>query len=413
MSDITNIEVPTLGESISEAIVQELKISCGKYIAADTVVVALETDKVVTEISSPSHFSKVMEVFVSESDVVAPGDKICSISKISEEEYKKFVDSNSEVNNTNDNSVGDISQNSEDVNASPSATKILRDNNINAKDVVGTGVHGMILKQDLLNNNNIQDNFKSISTASVSNSLKPSSSSSSDYGNIEVVRMSKLRQSIAKRLKDSQNSAAILSTFNEIDLSKVMAIRSKFKDKFIEYHSTKLGFMSFFVKASVTALKECPLINAEIKGDSVIYKDFYNIGVAVGTDRGLVVPVLYNAEQYSMADIEKEILRLGKKARDGELTVSEMLNGTFTITNGGVYGSLLSTPIINPPQSAILGMHTIQRRPVAVGDKIEIRPMMYVALSYDHRIVDGKEAVTFLVRIKELLEDPERLLLDC
>ena len=224
--------------------------------------------------------------------------------------------------------------------------------------------------------------------------------------------MTRLRQTIARRLKEAQDTAAMLTTFNDVDMSAVMDLRSRYKDAFLEKHDVKLGFMGFFVKACVNALKEIPAVNAEIDGTDIIYKNFYDLGIAVGTDRGLVVPVVRDCDELSLAGVEKEIGNLGRKARDGELSINDMQGGTFTITNGGVYGSLMSTPILNPPQSGVLGMHRIEQRPVAVNGKIELRPMMYLALSYDHRIVDGKEAVTFLVRVKEALEDPERMLLD-
>jgi len=234
----------------------------------------------------------------------------------------------------------------------------------------------------------------------------------SDAEREERVRMTRLRQTIARRLKDAQNTAAMLTTFNEVDMSAVMALRNQYKDLFEKKHGVKLGFMSFFVKACVHALKEIPAVNAEIDGDELVYKNYYHIGVAVGTDKGLVVPVVRDADEMSLADIEKAINDFGKRARDGQLKIEEMQGGTFTISNGGIYGSLMSTPILNAPQSGILGMHKIQERPVVIDGKIEIRPMMYLALSYDHRIVDGKEAVTFLVRVKESLESPQRLLLD-
>jgi 2-oxoglutarate dehydrogenase E2 component (dihydrolipoamide succinyltransferase) len=226
------------------------------------------------------------------------------------------------------------------------------------------------------------------------------------------VKMTKLRQKIAQRLKDSQNTAAILTTFNEVDMTNVMELRNKFKDSFFEKHGAKLGFMSFFAKASISALKAIPAVNAEIQGEEIVYKNYYDISIAVGTPQGLVVPVVRNVDQLSFAGVESAIVALGKKARDGQLTMQDMTGGTFTISNGGVYGSLLSTPIINPPQTGILGLHKIQDRPMAINGKVEIRPMMYIALSYDHRIIDGGEAVTFLVKIKEAIEDPQRLLLD-
>ena len=278
-------------------------------------------------------------------------------------------------------------------------------NNVDTSKINGSGKDYRITKGDVLEaiSNPQQNNNSSVTTSSVSsNSSKPT----------QRVKMSKLRQKIAQRLKESQNTAAILTTFNEVDMSSIMTIRSDYKEIFEKKHGVKLGFMSFFVKACVVALKEIPAINAEIDGDEIIYKNFYDIGVAVGSPQGLVVPVLRDAEKLNLAQIEKGIAELGVKARDGKLTIGDLTGATFTISNGGVYGSLMSTPIINPPQSAILGMHKIQERVMVINGEMKIRPMMYLALSYDHRIIDGKEAVTFLVRIKELLEDPRRLVMD-
>ena len=284
---------------------------------------------------------------------------------------------------------------------SPAPKKIATENNIDTSKISGSGKDGRITKGDVINaiNNNSTHENHGIAQASTTKT-------------IERVKMSKLRQKIAERLKESQNTAAILTTFNEVDMSSVMAIRQDYKDIFEKKHGVKLGFMSFFVKACIQALKEIPAVNAEIDGTDIIYKNFYDIGVAVGSPQGLVVPVLRSADHLNLAQIEKGIAELGTKARDGKLTIADLTGATFTISNGGVYGSLMSTPIINPPQSGILGMHKIQERPMVINGEIKIRPMMYLALSYDHRIIDGKEAVTFLVRIKELLEDPRRLVLD-
>jgi 2-oxoglutarate dehydrogenase E2 component (dihydrolipoamide succinyltransferase) len=279
---------------------------------------------------------------------------------------------------------------------SPAPNRIINENNLNQNSIKGTGKDGRITKEDALNAAN------SKGTTTNTNSEKP----------VERVRMSKLRQIVASRLKESQNTAAILTTFNEVDMTNVMALRSEYKDQFLKKHDVKLGFMSFFVKAAIAALKEIPAVNAEIEGTDILYKNYYDIGVAVGSPQGLVVPVLRNSDKLSVAGVESGILDLALKARDGKLSVPDLTGATFTISNGGVYGSLMSTPIINPPQSGILGMHKIQERPMVVNGEIKIRPMMYLALSYDHRIIDGKEAVTFLVKIKELIEDPRRLLLD-
>jgi 2-oxoglutarate dehydrogenase E2 component (dihydrolipoamide succinyltransferase) len=279
----------------------------------------------------------------------------------------------------------------------PSAEKMMKEKNLSPNQIQGTGKGERVLKEDVIG------------------FLETSSKkevASQDIRQEERVPMSRLRQRIAERLKEAQNQSAILTTFNEVDMSHVMALRERLKDPFEKKHGVRLGFMSFFVRASVIALREIPGINAEIQGQTIVYKNYYDIGVAVGTPHGLVVPVVRDAQTMNFSAIEKEISRLGIKARDGKLTLDDLSGGTFTISNGGVYGSLLSTPILNPPQSGILGMHKIQKRPVVIGDEIKIRPMMYVALSYDHRLVDGREAVTFLVRVKENLEDPERMLLD-
>ena len=285
---------------------------------------------------------------------------------------------------------------------SPAVRKIVAENNIDINNINHSGKNGRITKEDALNSISSQ----SVETISPS---KPKATNSNQT--TERVTMSRLRKTIAKRLKDAQNTAAILTTFNEVDMTELIKVRNEYKEFFEKKHGVKLGFMSFFVKACITALKEIPEVNAEIEGDDVIYKNYYNIGVAVGTDQGLVVPVVKNADELIVADIEKEIASLGKKARDGKLSISDMQDGTFTISNGGVYGSLMSTPILNPPQSGVLGMHKIQERPIAIDGEIAIRPMMYLALSYDHRLIDGKAAVTFLVRVKESLEDPRRILL--
>jgi 2-oxoglutarate dehydrogenase E2 component (dihydrolipoamide succinyltransferase) len=285
---------------------------------------------------------------------------------------------------------------------SPAPKKLATENNIDTSKITGSGKDGRVTKGDVLDVISNGTTNASTQTASQSSGSKPT----------ERVKMSKLRQKIAERLKESQNTAAILTTFNEVDMSSVMALRTEYKDVFEKKHGVKLGFMSFFVKACIVALKELPAVNAEIDGTDIIYKNFYDIGVAVGSPQGLVVPVLREGDKLNLAGIEKGISELGVKARDGKLTLPDLAGATFTISNGGVYGSLMSTPIINPPQSAILGMHKIQERPMAINGEIKIRPMMYLALSYDHRIIDGKEAVTFLVRIKELLEDPRRLILD-
>ncbi|MBW8283869.1 MAG: 2-oxoglutarate dehydrogenase complex dihydrolipoyllysine-residue succinyltransferase, partial [Rhizobium sp.] len=293
--------------------------------------------------------------------------------------------------------------------AAPAAAKMLAENNLSADQVEGSGKRGQVLKGDV-----IAAVAKGVTTAAApAPAAAPRAPSAADDAvREERVKMTRLRQTIAKRLKDAQNTAAMLTTYNEVDMSAVMSLRNKYKDIFEKKHGVKLGFMGFFTKAVTHALKELPAVNAEIDGTDIVYKNYCHIGVAVGTDKGLVVPIVRDADQMSIAEIEKDIGRLGKLARDGALSMADMQGGTFTISNGGVYGSLMSSPILNAPQSGILGMHKIQERPVAIGGQVVIRPMMYLALSYDHRIVDGKEAVTFLVRVKESLEDPERLVLD-
>ena len=306
----------------------------------------------------------------------------------------------------------------------PAAAKIAAEDKIDLASITGSGKRGQVLKGDVLAAVAAAQAPVPVpaplqTPASAQLPVTPPApapaartTTPDDGAREERVRMTKLRQTIARRLKDAQNTAAMLTTFNEVDMSEVMALRSRYKDAFEKKHSAKLGFMGFFVKACVQALKEIPAVNAEIDGADLVYKNYYHIGIAVGTERGLIVPVVRDAEKLSIAEIEKTIAALGKRARDGQLTLDELQGGTFTITNGGIYGSLMSTPILNAPQSGILGMHKIQDRPIALGGKVEIRPMMYLALSYDHRIVDGREAVTFLVRVKEALEDPARLVLD-
>ena len=289
--------------------------------------------------------------------------------------------------------------------AAPSAAKIAADNNLDTSSVAGSGKRGQVLKGDVLA-------ALAAPAAAPAPVAMRAPAPADDASREERVRMTKLRQTIARRLKEAQNTAAMLTTFNEVDMTEVMALRSRYKDVFEKKHGVKLGFMSFFAKACVQALREIPAVNGEIDGTDLVYKNYYHVGIAVGTEKGLVVPVVRDADTLSLAQIEKTIADFGKRARDGQLKIDEMQGGTFTITNGGIYGSLMSTPILNAPQSGILGMHKIQERPMVVGGKIEVRPMMYLALSYDHRIVDGKEAVTFLVRVKEALEDPARLVLD-
>ncbi len=384
------IKVPALGESVSEASIAKIYKKIGEAVKADELIFELETDKVTLEVNAPSN-GNISQLKVNEGDSVKVGDVLAIMSQgdsaVVEQTKPAILDDKIAVVSNNNASF-----------LSPAPKKIIAENNLDASKINGTGKDGRITKGDAL--------------SSVSNSVVDNSTPVVAEKLTERVKMSRLRQKVAERLKESQNTAAILTTFNEVDMSAVMALRSEYKDIFEKKHNSKLGFMSFFVKATVTALKEIPAVNAEIEGNDIIYKNFYDIGVAVGSPQGLVVPVLRNADKLNLAQIETNIAELGKKARDGKLTIPDLTGATFTISNGGVYGSLMSTPIINPPQSGILGMHKIQERVMVINGEMKIRPMMYLALSYDHRIIDGKEAVTFLVRIKELIEDPRRLILD-
>ena len=392
------IKVPPLGESVSEASIAKLHKKVGDAVKADELVLELETDKVTLEVNAPAN-GVISDLKVKEGDSVKVGDLVALMQEGGSAQAIPVASSQGAPNLQASVASNKISAQHE---LSPAPKKLATENNIDTSKIAGSGKDGRVTKGDVL------DVIANGTTnASTQNALQ-----SSDSKPTERVKMSKLRQKIAERLKESQNTAAILTTFNEVDMGAVMALRLEYKDIFEKKHGVKLGFMSFFVKACIVALKELPAVNAEIDGTDIIYKNFYDIGVAVGSPQGLVVPVLRNADKLNLAHIEKGISELGVKARDGKLTLPDLAGATFTISNGGVYGSLMSTPIINPPQSGILGMHKIQERPMAINGEIKIRPMMYLALSYDHRIIDGKEAVTFLVRIKELLEDPRRLILD-
>ncbi|WP_343313004.1 2-oxoglutarate dehydrogenase complex dihydrolipoyllysine-residue succinyltransferase [Brucella sp. BE17] len=405
----TEIRVPTLGESVTEATIGKWFKKVGEAIAADEPLVELETDKVTVEVPAPSA-GVLVEIVAQEGDTVELNALLGQISSdgaaaapaAKKEEAKPAAAPASAAAAAAPASTGPAMQ------PAPAASKLLAENNLSAGQVEGSGKRGQVLKGDVLD-----AIAKGVSTAPApaAAAARPASSGD-DASREERVKMTRLRQTIARRLKDAQNTAAMLTTYNEVDMSAVMDLRKRYKDVFEKKHGVKLGFMGFFTKAVTHALKELPAVNAEIDGTDIIYKNFAHVGMAVGTDKGLVVPVIRDADQLSIAGIEKELGRLAKAARDGSLSVADMQGGTFTITNGGVYGSLMSSPILNAPQSGILGMHKIQERPVVVGGQIVIRPMMYLALSYDHRIVDGKEAVTFLVRVKESLEDPERLVLD-
>ena len=424
------IVVPALGESVTEATVSKWLKTVGEKVDSDEPVVELETDKVNVEVPSPS--DGVLEnISVKEGDTVEVGALLGSVGakkvqKIDKEEKKytpppkkeevvpKIFDKPAEKKHkkveqklilkettiepplilskeiTSDKQV-------EEQILSPSARKIASEKNIDLRKIAGSGKNGVILKEDLLN---------------LMGSKPAPNKRKITHGPEEKIKMTRLRMTIAKRLKEAQNNAAMLTTFNEVDMSKVIQMKNDYKNEFIKKYSTKLGFMSFFVKACVAALKNYPAINAEIQGDSIVYKNYYNISFAVGTDKGLVVPVIRSPDEMSFAEIEKNILSLGEKARDGKISIEDLQGGTFTITNGGIYGSMLSTPILNPPQSGVLGMHNIIERAVVKDGQIIIRPMMYLALSYDHRIVDGKEAVSFLKNIKDSLEEPQRLFLN-
>lgn len=394
---IVEVPVPSAGESVTEAGVGEWYKKVGDSVSVDEAIVELETDKAAQEVMSPVS-GKIVEIMSATGDTVQVGE---TLVKIEEGASGSASASSSDTNPTT--SVASTTAGTTNMPASPSAQKILAEKGIDASTVQGSGKRGQVLKEDA------QNASKAPSPAPVA---ARAPTPESDAPREERVRMTRLRQTIARRLKDAQNTAAMLTTFNEVDMTAVMEMRKKYKELFEKKHGVKLGFMGFFTKAVCHALEEIPAVNAEIDGTDIIYKNFAHIGVAVGTDKGLVVPVVRDADQMSIAEVEKEIGNLGRKARDGDLSMADMQGGTFTISNGGVYGSLMSTPILNAPQSGILGMHKIDQRPVVVNGEIVIRPMMYLALSYDHRIVDGKEAVTFLVRVKESLEDPERLVLD-
>lgn len=398
----TEIRVPTLGESVTEATVGQWFKKPGEAVNVDEPLVELETDKVTVEVPAP--IAGVMgAIEVEEGDTVEVGALLGAIAAgdgapaattpIQKEESKKQQEKAPAAN--------------DDMPPSPAAAKIAKENNIDPASVNGSGKRGQVLKEDILSAIN-QGGAQQKAAPAVARAP----SSAEDAPREERVRMTKLRQTIARRLKDAQSTAAMLTTFNDVDMTAVMDLRKEYKDLFEKKHGVKLGFMGLFVKACIQALRDVPEVNAEIDGNDIIYKNYYHVAVAVGTPKGLVVPVVRDADELSLAGIEKKIGDFGVRARDGKLGIEEMQGGTFTISNGGVYGSLMSTPILNAPQSGILGMHRIEQRPVVVNGEIKIRPMMYLALSYDHRIVDGKGAVTFLVRVKEALEDPQRLVLD-
>lgn len=396
----TDIRVPTLGESVSEATIGKWFKKPGDAVTADEPLVELETDKVTLEVNAPAS-GILSEISAKDGETVGVGALLGAITEgaAGVAAAPKAAEVPKAAATPSVSAPADHG---------PAVARLAAETGIEPANVAASGKDGRVTKGDML----AAQTAPAVIAAPVAPVAVRAPSAPSDGIREERVRMTKLRQTIARRLKDAQNTAAMLTTFNEVDMGEVMALRNKYKDVFEKKHGAKLGFMSFFVKACTQALKEIPAVNAEIDGTDLVYKNYYHVGIAVGTDKGLVVPVLRDADTLSLAGIEKTIADYGKRARDGQLKIEEMQGGTFTITNGGIYGSLMSTPILNAPQSGILGMHKIQERPVVVAGKIEIRPMMYLALSYDHRIVDGKEAVTFLVRVKEALEDPARLVLD-
>lgn len=398
----TEIRVPTLGESVTEATIGQWFKKPGEAVNVDEPLVELETDKVTVEVPSP--VAGVMgAIEVEEGDTVEVG---ALLGAIAEGEAAAVAAPAAKAESPKKEEKAAAAN--DDMPPSPSAGKLAKENNIDLASVNGSGRRGQVLKEDILSA--IEQGGAQKNAAPAVAARAPSSAD--DAPREERVRMTKLRQTIARRLKDAQSTAAMLTTFNDVDMTAVMELRKDYKDLFEKKHGVKLGFMGLFVKACIQALRDVPEVNAEIDGNDIIYKNYYHVAVAVGTPKGLVVPVVRDADELSLAGIEKTIGDFGIRARDGKLGIDEMQGGTFTISNGGVYGSLMSTPILNAPQSGILGMHRIEKRPIVVDGEIKIRPMMYLALSYDHRIVDGKGAVTFLVRVKEALEDPQRLVLD-
>lgn len=396
------IKVPALGESVSEATIAKWYKRTGDAIRVDELLFELETEKVTLEVNATAE--GILESIDAEEDTtVEVGQVVGKIKEVAAPAVAALEAKPVEASKPIVLPLASVASTGKTVDPTttmpPSVQKMVAENNLNPVNIPGTGKDGRINKGDVINALN-------------NPGLWVNTSFEGGERPVERVRMSRLRKAIAQRLKDSQSTAAILSTFNEMDMTNVIAMRKKHKEAFQEKHDIKLGFMSFFTKAVCSALKQIPSVNAEIEGDDIIYKQYYDIGVAVGTEQGLVVPVVRNADKLSFSGIESEIVSLAAKARNGKLSMQELTGGTFSITNGGVYGSLLSTPIINPPQTGIIGLHATQERPVAINGKVEIRPMMYIALSYDHRVIDGKDAVTFLIKVKEAIEDPERLLLD-
>ncbi|MCF8476644.1 MAG: 2-oxoglutarate dehydrogenase complex dihydrolipoyllysine-residue succinyltransferase [Pseudolabrys sp.] len=420
---MTDIRVPTLGESVTEATVGKWFKQPGDAVAVDEPLVELETDKVTLEVPAPAA-GVLGEIAAKDGETVGVGAVLGSIKDGAAPSKETTAtgapqgrpdtktSTSMPINAAEEEPTPRAAPKSDaksDMPSPPSVRKLAAESGVDPSSVDGSGKHGQVTKGDMLA---AIERAAAQPTPVTTPVQMRAPSAPDDASREERVHMTRLRQTIARRLKDAQNTAAMLTTFNEVDMSAVMAMRNQYKELFEKKHGVKLGFMGFFVRACIAALKDIPAVNAEIDGTDMVYKNYYHIGVAVGTDKGLVVPVVRDADHLSLAGVEKAINTLGKRARDGALKIDDMQGGTFTISNGGVYGSLMSTPILNAPQSGILGMHKIQERPVAIGGKVEIRPMMYLALSYDHRIVDGQQAVTFLVRVKENLEDPARLVLD-
>jgi len=404
---MTDIRVPTLGESVTEATVGKWFKKPGDSVAVDEPLVELETDKVTLEVPAPAA-GVLGEIAAKNGDTVGVGAILGQIKDGTAGVSPKPVAAVPAAKLAEASKAAPAPAPSA-MPAPPSVRKMAAESGMDPGKIDGSGKHGQVTKGDMMAAIE-RAAAAPIPVAAPVQMRAPSPAD--DASREERVHMTRLRQTIARRLKDAQNTAAMLTTFNEVDMSAVMGLRNQYKELFEKKHGVKLGFMGFFVRACIAALKDIPAVNAEIDGTDMVYKNYYHIGVAVGTEKGLVVPVVRDADQLSLAGIEKTITEFGKQARDGALKIEEMQGGTFTISNGGVYGSLMSTPILNTPQSGILGMHKIQERPIAVAGKVEIRPMMYLALSYDHRIVDGQQAVSFLVRVKENLEDPTRIVLD-
>ena len=396
-----DVLVPTLGESVTEATVTTWFKAVGDAVAQDEMLCELETDKVSVEVPAPAP-GVLSEILAAEGSTVAANAKLAVLAASSDAANAAPI---AATNTTAKAAAAGPA----DIEDAPSAKKAMAEAGLDRSAVTGTGRDGRVMKSDVAQ-------AAAATAAPTTSDAAPAAPrapvAADDAAREERVKMTRLRQTIARRLKDSQNTAAMLTTYNEVDMGPVMELRNTYKEQFLKKHGVKLGFMSFFTKACCHALREVPEVNAEIDGTDIVYKDFVHMGIAAGTPTGLVVPVIRDADAMSFATIEKSIAEKGARARDGKLSMAEMQGGTFTISNGGVYGSLMSSPILNPPQSGILGMHKIQDRPMAINGEVEIRPMMYLALSYDHRIVDGKGAVTFLVRVKEALEDPRRLLMD-